>query len=245
MKQELVEMALDDIQRWDSRLVELVKDKEVNPWDINIAVLTEKYLDFINHIESLDFRIPGNAVLTASVLLRLKSDHINWKQKIHIERSKEELNWDELPIPDLNPVRRVVERKVTVFELVEALNDAFEVERSRMGKKPMINELVKINRFEISGLMDGLKSYAENLADTLPFSEFVSALPEAEFAEYDAMHYFLALLHLANESIINIEQGGWNTPIYISRFTEIVPDKELEDYGAKEQENEDVELEGE
>lgn len=226
MKPELVEIAMEDLQKWDSRLVELVKNSEIDPWDINIAVLTAKYMDLINHIENLDFRIPGNAVLTASVLLRLKSDHMDWQKKVHIERTREEINWNDLPIPKLKPVRRMVERKVTVFELVEALNDAFEVEKGRMGKKPVIHDLVKINQFEIGKLIDKLEARMDDLIDTVRLDEFVALLPENEFGKYDGVQYFLALLHLCNDGLLTIEQTGWNEPIYIGKLQEILPDSE-------------------
>ncbi len=217
MEPELLEIALEDIQKWDSRLVDLVKNDEVNPWDINISLLTDKYLELINHMETLDFRIPGNAVLTASVLLRLKSDHMDWQKKVEVERTKEDIDWDELPIPELKPVRRVVERKVTVLELVDALNDAFEVEKRRMSKRIRISEFVEISRFEIGELLEKLGGHIDSLEGSVHLADFVDGLPEEEFAEYDEAYYFLALLHLCTDGELELEQEGWNAPIYISK----------------------------
>ncbi len=52
-------------------LVQLAKDGEIEPWDIDIVTVTDKFLD---RLDEADLRTSGRALFYASVLLRMKSD---------------------------------------------------------------------------------------------------------------------------------------------------------------------------
>jgi len=52
-------------------LVQLAKDGEIEPWDIDIVEVTDKFLDAL---DEADLRTSGRALFYASVLLRMKSD---------------------------------------------------------------------------------------------------------------------------------------------------------------------------
>jgi len=52
-------------------LVQLAKDGEIEPWDIDIVEVTDKFLEAM---DEADLRTSGRALFYASVLLRMKSD---------------------------------------------------------------------------------------------------------------------------------------------------------------------------
>ena len=52
-------------------LVQLAKEGEIEPWDIDIVAVTDKFLDAL---DERDLRTSGRALFYASVLLRMKSD---------------------------------------------------------------------------------------------------------------------------------------------------------------------------
>jgi len=52
-------------------LVQLARDGEIDPWDIDIVEVTDKFLD---RLDEADLRTSGRALFYASVLLRMKSD---------------------------------------------------------------------------------------------------------------------------------------------------------------------------
>ncbi|WP_424019883.1 segregation/condensation protein A [Halorientalis pallida] len=60
----------DDVQPVEV-LVQLAKDDEIEPWDIDIVTVTDKFLD---RLDEADLRTSGRALFYASVLLRMKSD---------------------------------------------------------------------------------------------------------------------------------------------------------------------------
>ncbi|MFC7131882.1 MULTISPECIES: segregation/condensation protein A [Salinibaculum] len=52
-------------------LVALAEDGEIDPWDIDIVAVTDKFLD---RLDDADLRTSGRALFYASVLLRMKGD---------------------------------------------------------------------------------------------------------------------------------------------------------------------------
>lgn len=54
-------------------LVQLAKDGDIDPWDIDIVAVTDKFLEAIDDV---DLRTSGRALFYASVLLRMKSDEL-------------------------------------------------------------------------------------------------------------------------------------------------------------------------
>jgi len=52
-------------------LVDLAEDGEIDPWDIDIVAVTDKFLD---RLDEGDLRTSGRALFYASVLLRMKGD---------------------------------------------------------------------------------------------------------------------------------------------------------------------------
>ena len=52
-------------------LVQLAEEGEIDPWDIDVVTVTDKFLD---RLDDADLRTGGRALFYASVLLRMKSD---------------------------------------------------------------------------------------------------------------------------------------------------------------------------
>ncbi|WP_411965558.1 segregation/condensation protein A [Haloferax sp. YSMS24] len=54
-------------------LVQLAKEGEIDPWDIDIVDVTDAFLE---RLDAMDLRTTGRALFYASVLLRMKSDEL-------------------------------------------------------------------------------------------------------------------------------------------------------------------------
>jgi segregation and condensation protein A len=54
-------------------LVNLAEEGEIDPWDIDVVTVTDKYLD---RLDEADLRTSGRALFYASVLLRMKGDSL-------------------------------------------------------------------------------------------------------------------------------------------------------------------------
>ena len=55
-------------------LVSLAKNGEIDPWDIDIVDVTDRFLARVAELEKLDLRVSSRTLLFASMLLRMKSD---------------------------------------------------------------------------------------------------------------------------------------------------------------------------
>ena len=191
---DALSLAMQDLNKVEPRIFKLIDKGELDPWDIDITLLCDQYLKEIK--ARRDLRISGNALLTAAVLLRLKS-------KIFEEREESEpTEKPELPVPDIQiiPVSRRVERKVTVFELLDALKEAFELEKQRISRASE-RPTVKFYTFDISKAIE----------------KIIAALPDEVVIERLGAITLLALLHLASKGAILIEQEEWNGAIRVKK----------------------------
>ncbi|MCP1663287.1 MAG: segregation/condensation protein A [Methanocalculus sp. MSAO_Arc1] len=55
-------------------LVRMAEDGEIDPWNIDIVLVTDRFLSELERRRELDLRISGRTLLYASILLRMKSD---------------------------------------------------------------------------------------------------------------------------------------------------------------------------
>jgi segregation and condensation protein A len=117
-------------------LVQLAEDGEIDPWDIDIVAVTDKFLD---RLDEAALRESGRALFYASVLLRMKSDAL--LEPDEPEESEEPAPWEQIggdePIEQPDPfttleaeMDRRLERKrargmpQTLDELVRDLREA-------------------------------------------------------------------------------------------------------------------------
>ena len=131
---------------WQSIIYDLIKTEQLDPWDIDLAVLAEKYVQTIQQLEDADFFISSKVLLACSLLLRLKSEILinsyiqdlnnalyGRKDEKRYELERIEINKDELPtLTPRTPMAR--HRKVTLKELMSALDHAITTENRRIKK---------------------------------------------------------------------------------------------------------------
>src|SRR3989344_2079152 len=131
---------------WQSLLYELVKTEQMDPWDINISLLAKKYIDVVKKMKELDLRISGKMLLAAAILLKIKSNRLLNEDLSEFDRllteSEELLDLEDdaeyrprdqigkVPLIPRTPQPR--KRKVSIYDLVGALEKALEVKRRRV-----------------------------------------------------------------------------------------------------------------
>ena len=112
-------------------LVLLADDGEIDPWDIDVVTVTDKFLD---RLDEADLRTGGRALFYASVLLRMKSDAM-WTDD-EPEDEWDEEPWETQPPEDGAPA-------IDPFEQLEAEMDR-RIERKRARGMPQtLDELVR------------------------------------------------------------------------------------------------------
>src|SRR3989338_4148372 len=133
---------------WQSIIYGLVKSEQMDPWDIDVSIFAQKYINMLRELKGHDFRVSGKVLLAAAILLKMKSNKLVGddlseldRLLIGIDEEMEELGFEEtsgqLPkfgeIPSLIPrTPQPRKRKVSIFDLVEALERALEVKKRRL-----------------------------------------------------------------------------------------------------------------
>ena len=69
MQEEILQMLLKEEEiSWKTILYDLVRNEQMDPWDINVSLLTKKYIEVIKTMQEHDFRISGKVLLAAAIL---------------------------------------------------------------------------------------------------------------------------------------------------------------------------------
>ncbi len=223
---ELDLVSLIEQPEWKQMLFDIVKKEKMDPWNIDIAFLAAKFLERINEMKKLDFRIPANAVLASSILLRFKSD--SWK----ITEEKEEYPLVFIPdylieeptIPELEPVTRITKRQVTLEELIKAVEDAMEKEKKkktikRIEKEPLpktIINLVASKEDDFEKLVNEVLEKVKEKADSQKMVLFSQLLEKKDVDE--VIKHLIPLLHLAHKEKIHM----WQEKIFGEIFIRLI-----------------------
>src|SRR3989344_2288940 len=225
---------------WQAIIYELIHTEQLDPWDINLVILTNRYFEKILELEDLDFYISSKVLLAASLLLRIKSEfllsrHIRSIDEILFGKKEEnkyvveriEINEDELPflIPK-TPLSRL--RKVTLPELLTALDKAINTESRRIKKEIAVVRAKKLSEvdfptFKRIDLKDRIKHFYariltflkkkavdnEKNMNKISYSNIIGKDKEEKIS------CFLPLLHLSTTQKLWLEQEKHLDEIYI------------------------------
>ncbi|MCH8170959.1 MAG: segregation/condensation protein A [Bacteroidetes bacterium] len=226
---------------WQSLLYELVKKEQMNPWDVDITMLTKKYIETIKKLKELDFRISGKILLAAAILLKIKSNRLLNEDLSELDRllTQEDELIDELdleqpqrqneekhPIIPKTPQPR--KRKVSVFDLVKALEKALEVKQRRvLNSIPPMDVKIPARKKDISQIIREVYGkikifFSINNQKSLTFSQLVPSKTKE-----DIIFTFIPLLHLTTQGKVNLIQEHHFGEIEIILKTEEDINKEL------------------
>jgi len=218
---------------WQEVIYDLINSEQLDPWDINITVLTEKYLEKIQEYEEADFFISSKVLLAAALLLRIKSeillnryiksiDEILFGKKEVKKNSFERIELDE-GIPELiprSPIPRL--RKVTLKELIESLDKAIMTENRRIKKEIVNRNALRESSFSLPKRNFSIKDKIREIYNKL-FSHFQEndekkKISLTEFIgpnKEEKIMSFSPLLHLESQKKIWLEQENHFEEIHI------------------------------
>ncbi|RLF81822.1 segregation/condensation protein A [Thermococci archaeon] len=191
-------------------LLQLVTMGKVDPWNIDIVDITEKYIERIREMRDLDLRVSARAILAASILLRMKTEALLYTKEDDGEEQKEEERIRVDVDPYVPPLRRA-ERYYTLDDLIEALMDALEETEKRKPKKKkevkIEEEIFVVDDFRVdiekhvNKLYEIVRELYSNTRDKIAFWELVFD-PSPKIVA----RTFLYLLFLANMGKIELIQ---------------------------------------
>jgi len=227
---EIFELLTNNEVGWQAIIYDLINTEQLDPWDINLGLLANKYLERIKLLEEANFFVSSKVLLAASILLRLKSEilldtYIKSIDEILFGKKNEskpferiELDPNELPLLyPKTPLPRY--RKVSLQELMLALDQAITTESRRIKKET--DKVVREKEAEIVlpksriHIRDRIRAiYAKILTS---FKKKQAKIPYSELAnsKEEKIACFLPCLHLENQQKLFLEQENHFEEIYI------------------------------
>lgn len=203
-------------------LVELAKRGEIDPWDIDIAKATEKFLEYIDSLEKRDLRIPARTLLYASILLRMKSDSVEGPREEELlpEIEEEDDVFEEeeeikgLPRP---PIRRHTKRPVTLDELIDELRKAEMVGRRKAMRERWPAPAEKaLDLSHEEGIEDRIKVLGPFLDDMFTVQK-KKQVPFGEIKEGERVMNYVSLLFMAQRKQVWLEQEEMFGELFIRK----------------------------
>lgn len=210
----------DDIS-WKSLIYELVRTEQMDPWDIDISLLSQKYIELVKKLHAFDFRLSGKILLAAAILLHIKSvrflefDITNLNNLINPPEAldEDESFYEQTCLKDL-PSDRITliprtpqprKRKVSVYDLIDALNKALEVRNRRILREVNVPEIsVPEKKVDITKIIFDLHKQIKKMFETKDKIYFTDLI--GGDTREDKVYTFVPLLHLTNQGKIDLEQ---------------------------------------
>lgn len=209
---------------WQTMLYESVRTEQMDPWDIDVSILAQRFLDMLKKLKGMDLRVPGKVLLAAAILLKLKSKKLVDVELAELDRliaGTEELTEEEFyegleeqPKPletglySLIPrVPQLRKRKVSIYDLVDALQKALEVKKRRVEHSiPAADIEIPEKKADVSRVIKDiysniLKFFTINRGKSLTFNQLIPSK-----SREDQVYTFIPLLHLTNQRKIDLNQ---------------------------------------
>ncbi|MFA7707632.1 MAG: segregation/condensation protein A [Candidatus Pacearchaeota archaeon] len=245
---------------WQAIIYDLIHTEQLDPWDIDLVVLTEKYFEKVLELEKemsssdqdiTDFYASSKVLLAAALLLRIKSEFLLNKhiksidellfgkkedKKYAIERI--EIEEDELPILiPKTPLPRA--RRITLAELMGALNKAINTESRRIKREVSIKRAQKLSEVDFPSfskidLKDRIKHFYARVLTSLKKKAVTSEkhLNKVGYSDLigkerdEKLASFLPLLHLSNTQKLWLEQQKHLDEIWVYLHTYFIKNKD-------------------
>ena len=223
---EYPQMEEIDLLKSDGDIIELIHNgdwqevitsmtHDMNPWDIDLIKLNNRFTDHIKKMHELDLRIPSKILLAAAIIYRLKSDTLKYVEDapedmglIEDEPEYEELPYNEnsndsIVIPPIQiPIKRYPKRQMGIDELVDALGKAMVIKNRRESRGifqiDLHGEDISKN---IEDTFEKINKYLQT-NNLINFNQLIGIEPSRE----EKIKTFNSLLHLSNQGRILCEQ---------------------------------------
>lgn len=226
----------NDELTWKQIIFGLIEAEEMDPWDIDLSLIAQRFLEMLKTLKKLDFRISGKMVLASAILLKMKSTKLIDEEIAALDNlinSTEESEIALFELPDGTIAVDVLQgerpklfpktpqprkRKVSVYDLIEALEQALEVDAKRVRIAPKMIKEAKLpeNKVDMHEIIKSVydqvnKHYEQKNAPLLTFDDLVpSDNPQ------DRVLTFIPLLHLDCQRKVDVLQDAPFTTIAIA-----------------------------
>lgn len=223
-------------------LVQLAERGEIDPWNIDIVEVTDRFLAELERCRELDLRISGRTLFFAATLLRMKSAYLTTDPVDDSESEESECVGDEEDEADFGasdlaePIERlereiqrrigrkkVRRRPVTLYELITELKSAEKEERRRQRQRSESVDERLIRASDVVSVAHdedyhGAASAVLGCFDALaPHGGDVAMSSICASLGKGTMEVYIPLLFLMLEGKVDIRQEEYFGELYVRR----------------------------
>ena len=225
-------------------LVGLAERGEIDPWNINIIEVTDRFLSELERCRQLNLQVSGRTLFYAATLLRMKSEHL----AILSDPMDEGLDTDDEPTGDdydlaldseteyhgrLGPIelleheiQRRLDRKnlrkspVTLFELIIELKNIEKEERRRRRLTDTGDDLLiyaddVVGIAHDEGYQESAMTVLEECLDCIKPEDEMTLVQLCQKLEWGIPEVYIPLLFLALEGRCSLRQEEFFSDIFV------------------------------
>ena len=196
-------------------LVNMAKQGKIDPWNVDIVEITDKYLMHLFQSKAQNLRLTGRTLLFAAILLKLKSNVLEGIDVLDFEpQHQDEFNYDDempldyeeeyIPTNNVISIDEVLQRRTSV-----RLNQNY----ARLSPDDIIN-LAHDEYIE-----NGVQRLKANLSEILSRQDKIE-LNELTLLGMDKISAYISLLFLTVESDYDLEQDEFYGDLYVIKREE-------------------------
>jgi len=205
---------------WRDLLIELVDKNKLDPWNIDIIEVVDKYIDTVKNLKVLDLRVPANIILAAAVLLRLKSNYLTFQEyeQAQDQGEGEVARNHDIIVDSLNfRLRLPPKRKISLTELISALDEALKLKETHLtaSNKQEIFIPIKLENFDMEAETEKLYDIIKDNVDKSNMVTF-SYLSKLSSINDVLLGLFIPLLFLAHKDKVTLIQEKFFSEIIIA-----------------------------
>ncbi|MEM5821358.1 MAG: segregation/condensation protein A [Candidatus Aenigmatarchaeota archaeon] len=210
---------------WEKLIYYIVEFENLNPYDIDLVKLCDKFLEYVNRARELDFRIPAKVLYIAIFLLKLKVDLLFPQEQEIQEEIREILELPKIDISNLElslPTKRLPISQITLEELIDSLRKVLALKEKKEYRKKLrkqIEERFKdyFEEMDIEKIIQQVYERVENLLKSKEKIFFDEILQSRNFREFYST--FFSILHLELQQKIKTFQEKPFDKIVIEKYS--------------------------
>ncbi len=237
---------------WEQVIYKVVAWEGLDPWNLDLVKLSDSFMDYVSKLKEMDFKVPAKYVIISAVLLRMKSDHLQYlgdlveetfsmdvvedELESHIESGSGD-DMDEAGIHEtdgmngfmINPItvppKRQPRRKIVVDDLVSALRRVLRAETRREKRIKRHREKIEVKDDNITRRISLLYHRINDILGRINKEEVEFSKLVDRWEKQEVIETFLPLIFLDHEKKIQATQEEMFKEILVRRGTEGNQDK--------------------
>lgn len=154
-------------------LLHLIKQSNINIYDIDISEITKQYLDYINKMEELNINVAASYIVMAAELMEIKSKSLLPKKEEDVVDEEEEISKENL-INKLIEYQKYKDMTGTFKEL-EMERKQIYIKAPEKVSNYVDNVLVKSDEVTIDNLVEAFKKFLERVDKERPISTKITS----------------------------------------------------------------------